>query len=131
MENQNYSDIPTRIKAVAIDTITLVIFSLGASDIFSNQENPEILYKIITFISIFLLYDPLMVSLFGSTIGHRFCKIEVIDEKSGKKINFIKAVIRFVTKVFLGWISLLSIANSPKKQAIHDSIVNSVVVHFD
>ncbi|WP_299617934.1 RDD family protein [uncultured Tenacibaculum sp.] len=131
MANKNYPDIPTRIKAVTIDTIVLVVFLLGASDVFSNQENPEILYKIITFISIFLLYDPVMVSLFGATIGHRFCKIEVQDESSGKKINFIKALIRFVTKAFLGWFSLLSIANSPKKQAIHDSIVNSVVVTFD
>ena len=62
-------------------------------------------------------------------LGHSTVRIEVRKlEDENLKINFITAIVRFVIKSFLGWISLLTISGSDKRQAIHDKVAQSVVV---
>ncbi|MFY7671158.1 RDD family protein [Tenacibaculum sp. MEBiC06402] len=129
--NEEYPGLFIRIKAATIDGIILVVSCLAASDIFSNMENPSEYLKIIVFSLIFLLYEPLMISISGATIGHQICKIRVREIHKDNKINFFFAILRFITKAFLGWISLFTITTSRKKQAIHDSVANSIVVFDD
>ena len=83
----------------------------------------------IAFAFIFILYDPLMVSLFGSTIGHRMSNLKVQRLDSGEKINLGLAIIRFLIKATLGWISFFTVSTNKNRQAIHDSIINSIVVY--
>ncbi len=85
--------------------------------------------KIIAFIFIFFLYDPIFTSVFGGTIGHMMFGIRVKREKNQmKNILFPLAIIRFLVKALLGWISLLTISGNKKRKAIHDFLVGSVVV---
>ena len=127
----DYPGVFVRVKATIIDSFIMILLLLGATDVFSNIENVPDYAKIITFSCIFLLYDPLMISFMGATIGHRINKIKVQRFDNGKKINIALALIRFVIKALLGWVSLITISSNEKKQAIHDAIVNSIVVYDD
>ncbi len=131
MKNTDYPGIFLRVKAAFIDSIVMILFMAVSTDLFSRFENVPDYAKMIAFAFIFILYDPLMVSLFGSTIGHRINNIKIQRLDNGKRINIGLAIIRFLIKAALGWISFFTVSTSEKRQAIHDSIVNSIVVYDD
>ena len=129
MEYKNYPGIFLRVKAAFIDVFIMIILSLAASDLFSNI-NADSTYKILVFVLIFMLYEPLMVSINKATIGQRLLKLKVEKLNTGKRLNIVSAIIRFLIKSLLGWISLFTISSNQNNQAIHDIAVNSIVV-FD
>ncbi|WP_321289561.1 RDD family protein [uncultured Sunxiuqinia sp.] len=132
MEMQNYPGVSTRVKAVVTDSIILVIFIVGATYLFESFDNVPDFARIVAFIFIFLLYDPLLTSTLGGTIGHIIFGIRVKRETNqDKNILFPLAIIRYLVKVLLGWISLLTISGNKKGKAIHDIIVKSVVIYKD
>ena len=125
-----YPSLLDRIKAVIIDTVVLILNILIVSTLFSAFENVPDIARIIAFIFIFILYDPIFTSSFGGTVGHMVIGIRVKRESNiEKNILFPLAIIRFVTKTLLGWISLITVTSSKKSKAIHDSIVGSIVVY--
>lgn len=131
MEN-NYARLSTRVKAAVIDSIVLITLMYSATEIFNVFEFVSNSVRISVFIFIFLLYEPILVTLFGATVGHFFNDIVVKKEKNEtQNINFPTAVIRFILKATLGWISLLTIHGDKKGQAIHDSFAKSIVKPFD
>ncbi|PSR56477.1 RDD family protein [Adhaeribacter arboris] len=77
------------------------------------------------------LYDPIFISLFGGTIGHQLLDMRVIHVKSSGNLNFGLAVLRFVVKVLLGWLSFLTIMFNPERRAIHDIISDSLVIKLN
>lgn len=130
MTNPNYAKIIDRIKATIADSIILIIFTFIISYILSHFEDVPENLKMIIFITTFIFYSPLFISLLGGTIGHMMFQICVKKElDNNKNIPFILAVLRHITKSFLGIISLLIISNNEKKQAIHDYVANSVVIY--
>jgi|GEM_PF-4646300 len=50
------------------------------------------------------------------------------NKRVNKNVIFPFAVIRFAVKVFIGIISYFTISNNSESKAIHDSIVNSIVI---
>ncbi|MDC9722596.1 MAG: RDD family protein [Urechidicola sp.] len=131
MKKTDYPGVFLRVKAAIIDSIVIILFMAVTTDLFSRFENVPDYAKMIAFTLIFILYDPLMVSLFGSTIGHRISNIKVQRLENGKRINIGLAIVRFLIKATLGWISFFTVSTSEKRQAIHDSIVSSIVVYDD
>ena len=128
--DQNFPDVSERVKAAITDSIVIGLFMLGVVYIFSNIEKVPDFARILAFIFIFVLYDPLFTSLFGATIGHMLIGIRVKRESNYEKnIIFPLAIIRFVFKAFLGVISLLTVSSHEKKKAIHDLLVGSVVLY--
>ncbi len=122
MENK-YAGLFTRVKAVIIDNIAIIILMYSATEIFNLITDVPNAVRVIVFVLIFLLYEPILVSTFGATIGHFFNDIVVKREANEEKnINFFFAIGRFITKVLLGWISLLTINGNDKKKAIHDYV---------
>jgi len=80
-------------------------------------------------IILFLFYDPICNSTLGFTFGAWLFKFRVRSEIDlTRKIGFIKALIRFVVKLLLGWVSFLSIHSDPYRRAIHDHAAGSVVI---
>jgi len=129
MKKTDYPGVFLRVKAATIDSIVMIMFMVVATDLFSRFENVPDYARMIAFAFIFILYDPLMVSLFGSTIGHRMSNLKVQRLDNGKKINLGLAIIRFLIKATLGWISFFTVSTNKHRQAIHDSIINSIVVY--
>ncbi len=125
-----YPGIFDRVKAMTVDSIVLIILIIVVTDIFSSFESVPDSARIIAFVFIFGLYDPLLTSFFGGTIGHKTMGIEIKRVDSPEKnILFHLALLRYMIKVFLGWISLLTVSGNEKKRAIHDSLAGSIVVY--
>lgn len=77
-----------------------------------------------------LLYDPICTA-FACTFGAFLFKIRVRRfDDSDKKLNFFKAILRYITKLLLGWISFLTIHSNEHKRAIHDFVSDSVVINL-
>jgi uncharacterized RDD family membrane protein YckC len=130
MTEDNYPGVFDRIKAIMTDGIVVVVYMFVASYIFSLFESVPDNVRIIAFVFIFLLYDPIFTSLFGGTIGHMMLGIRVKRESDEQKnILFHKAILRYLVKVLLGWVSLLTVSGNKKRKAIHDFLVGSVVVY--
>lgn len=132
MKEEIYPRIIHRVKAVIADSVVIVLFMFLISYVFGKIENVPDNARIIAFVFIFGLYDPIFTSLFGGTVGHFFLGIRVKRESNpNKNILFPFAIIRFMAKAILGWISLLTVSGNAKRKAIHDLIVGSVVVYTE
>ncbi len=130
MTEENYPGVFDRVKAIVTDGIVIVVFMFVASYLFSLFERVPDYARIIAFVFIFLLYDPIFTSFFGGTIGHMMLGIRVKRESDEEKnIIFPLAIPRYIVKVFLGWISLLTVSSNEKRKAIHDFLVGSVVIY--
>lgn len=125
-----YPDVSDRVKAAVADACVMIAFMLLLSVIFSKFEHVPDYARIIGFIFIFGLYDPLFTNIFGGTIGHMIMKIQVKRIKSQEKnIVLPLAMIRFVVKTLLGWVSLISIGYHKQNLALHDMLVGSIVTY--
>lgn len=130
MEAMNdYPGVFDRVKAVVCDSVVIILFMLVVSYSFSIFEHVPNNTRIIAFTFIFILYDPIFTSAFGGTIGHMVFGIRVKRANNQvKNILFPYAIIRFIVKALLGWISLLTVMGNEKRKALHDYLVGSVVV---
>lgn len=131
MENEiNFAGVTDRVKAVVADTLVIIMMIIVVTYVFSAFENVSDTPKKLAFIFIFFLYDPTFTSIFGGTIGHMMFGIRVKRENNlNKNILFPLALIRFIIKASLGWISLLTVSGNAKRKALHDILVRSVVVY--
>ncbi|GGG57662.1 hypothetical protein GCM10011414_29370 [Croceivirga lutea] len=124
-----YAMLPDRIKAVVIDSVILISAMYAVSELFALFSEVPNTLRMVVFVVIFILYDPLFTSLNGATIGHTYSNISVQqDNEIGKRISFPIALLRFILKSTLGWLSLLTVTSNEKRKALHDIVANSVVI---
>ena len=74
-----------------------------------------------------VLYEPILVSRIGGTLGHSFSNLRVVDEGTGGNIGFLRACARFAIKGVLGLYSFAILAATPRNQAVHDLLTGSTV----
>lgn len=119
-----------RVKAIVTDSVVMLLFIIIITYTFSFFDNVPDNAKIAAFVFIFILYDPIFTSTFGATIGHMMIGIRVKRESDEtRNILFPLAILRFIVKASLGWISLVTVSGNKKGKAIHDYLVGSVVVY--
>lgn len=128
--SKTFATLTDRVKAGFIDIILIFTLIYSVSEILLSFKPPHVEYvRIVSYIVIFCCYEPILVSLFGGTIGHSICKIEVKSESdTDKNVAIHLSFLRYIIKLFLGWLSFISILFSGKSKAIHDYAVGSVVV---
>jgi uncharacterized protein YneF (UPF0154 family) len=98
------------------------------SSILGNFSNVPDWLRIVLFIAIFIIYEPVCVA-FGCTIGNYIKRIRVKKYTDiNSRINFFQAMIRYTVKVCLGWLSFLTIHSNPSRRAIHDFASGSVMI---
>ena len=130
--NIEYVNLLDRVKAAVVDSILLIVFMYMCSEIFSLFESVPNVWRMAVFVFIFFLYDPIFTSVFGGTIGHSFMKITVKKEDNPEQnISFFAALLRFIFKAALGWISLLTTTGNSKRKAIHDYEAKSIVIYSE
>uniref|UniRef100_UPI003217AC54 RDD family protein n=1 Tax=uncultured Draconibacterium sp. TaxID=1573823 RepID=UPI003217AC54 len=130
MNKPKYPGVSIRVKAVVCDSIVLVLLMIGATNLFEIIGDVPDFARIIAFVFIFLLYDPLLTSTIGGTLGHMIFGIRVKREKNqDKNFLFPLAVVRYIIKALLGWVSLLTVSGNKKGKAIHDLAVRSIVIY--
>tara|TARA_R110002073_G_scaffold139232_2_gene289236 strand:+ start:13510 stop:13911 length:402 start_codon:yes stop_codon:yes gene_type:complete len=126
---EEYAILPERIKAAFIDAIILIAAMYAISEIFNLFTHVPNAVRMVAFVLVFIVYDPFFTSRFGGTIGHSYSNITVKkDTDSTQNISFPMALIRFILKACLGWLSLLTVTGNEKKKALHDFAANSVVL---
>jgi uncharacterized RDD family membrane protein YckC len=123
-----YGRFSRRVKAVVTDQIIIMALLVAALFVAVSAGSDHI-GRILgfTFLAVLLLYEPLLVSLTGSTIGHYRANLRVVDNRSGGNISFIKAVVRVIIKSVLGIYSFITMATTSRHQAVHDLLTRSTV----
>ena len=130
IDNVIYPGVSDRVKAAIIDySLVLPGFMFLITYVFSTFENVPESARMIAILFVIVLYDPIFTSAFGATIGHMIIGIKVTRaDNQDKKIIFPLALLRFVLKFLLGWISLLTVGSHKQNMAIHDIVGRSLVV---
>ncbi|NJK96334.1 MAG: RDD family protein [Bacteroidales bacterium] len=120
--------IKIRYASILIDAIVITLFAFSISSILDKIESVPDFVRGTLFIFLLGLYEPLLLST-GCTIGQLLLNIRVRRfNDPQKKIYFHMALIRFVIKVSLGWLSFITVTFNKNRRAIHDFAGNSVMI---
>jgi uncharacterized RDD family membrane protein YckC len=127
----NRPSLVLRIKSMLIDMMFLIglayIFTLllESMNIISEESRGIAL-------AIIILYEPVLVVI-GGTVGQRIMGLRVrakksfVEKREKRNINFFNSLLRYISKILLGWIPLLTIHSDKYGQALHDKIGSSVM----
>lgn len=122
-----YPTLLDRIKSTTIDSLLIIAAAFLISEILAMTGGVPTSVKI-TLMALILLYEPLCTA-FGATIGNDKMKIRVRSVNNPeKRINLFLAIIRFIFKILLGWLSFITFFTSSRNRAIHDIVSGSVVI---
>jgi uncharacterized RDD family membrane protein YckC len=125
---EKYPLLIERIQSTLIDTVLIISLMFLFSNILDKFENAPDWIRMMLFLGIWVIYEPLCTSA-GFTLGNYIKGIRVRNaNNSEKKINLFRALLRYIIKILLGWISFLTISSNPKRQAIHDLAAGSVMI---
>jgi uncharacterized RDD family membrane protein YckC len=123
-----YARFSRRFRGIVIDWAIAMAFIFGTLLLASLVGNDS-LSRVLGFmvVIVLVLYEPILVSVYGSTLGHYFTNLRVVDERSGGNVSFPKACARVLIKGVLGWYSFVILAATRRNQAIHDLLTRSTV----
>jgi uncharacterized RDD family membrane protein YckC len=120
--------IKTRYFSMLIDVIIIVLLSLGISSLLEIIGQVPDYIKGFLFLVVILLYEPILVA-FGTTVGQFFLNIRVRNfDDPGTKLAFHLAILRSIVKIFLGWLSFITVTFNLNRRAIHDFASGSIVI---
>jgi uncharacterized protein len=117
--------ISRRSRAFIIDFMILLVVALFTAVTANSDSVGRVLG--FTFLAGWLLYEPILLCLTGSTVGHYLCNLRVVDDRSHRNISFLKAVVRLVIKLILGICSFIAMATTSRHRAVHDLLTRSTV----
>jgi len=120
-----------RIKSTMIDTIIVIVLLYVAFMLLEALRLDSMVLRLSIF-GLILFYEPILTSMnrtFGQKVmGLRVRKFkEYANDENEVNINIASSIVRYLTKIFLGWISLLTIHSDRYGQALHDKIGNSLM----
>lgn len=125
-----YPQLQERTKAAMIDSVLLISLIIVTGDLLQWMPNPSPTLKAALFLLYFVLYEPLLVSIRGGTIGHALAGISIRRfHYTTEKINFFAALWRFLLKITLGWISVISYFTNKEGRMIHDKLSGAIMVY--
>jgi uncharacterized RDD family membrane protein YckC len=122
----HYARVWPRAKAVLVDALILVLAFLVAAVVGARLAGAGPV-AFIAWVAVWALYDPLMVSLTGGTVGHHLQNLRVVSDRTGRAPSFPVAFVRNVAKAVLGAVSLLGMTASSRSKALHDWIAGTTV----
>lgn len=126
-----YPRLIKRVQAYLIDTFIIVFLLVGLFLLVTTIAIEPFWLRIAIVIVPFLIFEPILVSYTGGTVGHHLLKLKVQNASNIKNMNIVLAFLRYILKNLLGTISLLFVLTTRKHQAIHDFLSNSIVVYKD
>jgi uncharacterized RDD family membrane protein YckC len=123
-----YGRASRRLRAYLIDWIIIALLLVAVLFIAVSAESNRV-GRVLGFalIGIWLLYEPLLVSLTGSSVGHFLSNLRVVDDRTGGNVSFLKASARLFIKSVLGLYSFITMAATSRHQAVHDLLTRSTV----
>ncbi len=123
-----YARFSRRLRGMFVDWVLALVVIFGAILIAVAVGN-EIFSRILAFgVVLFLvLYEPLLVSRTGGTVGHWFTNLRAVDDRTGGNLSLRTAFIRAGIKAFLGVYSFVIMLATRRNQALHDLLTHSTV----
>lgn len=123
-----------RLKATLIDAMVVILLMYAGSLLLEALAVESGVVRGLIFGAIWL-YEPIATSL-GKTLGHQIMGIRVrkylvTPDGNPPRINIFQAILRFLVKLLLGWVSLLVISNNKYRRAIHDYVSKSIMINID
>jgi uncharacterized RDD family membrane protein YckC len=126
--NPKYPQLIDRIQSTFIDTLVIVVLMFLWATILERIPDPPDWLRMTMFFVIWGAYEPICTSC-GFTLGNYIKGLRVRRYSNPeKKINIFQALIRYVFKIALGWVSFLTISSNPERRAIHDIVCGSVMI---
>jgi uncharacterized RDD family membrane protein YckC len=123
-----YARFSRRLRAMLLDWILTLTVMFGAVLLATLTGNDGFSRALgISVVVALLLYEPVLVSFAGGTLGHYFTNLRVVDQRDGGNLSFPKACVRFVIKGVLGLYSFVVLAATRRNQAVHDLLTRSTV----
>jgi hypothetical protein len=123
-----YGRFPRRLRGIIIDWILSLILLFGALLVASAVRSDPFSRTLgILVVAVLVLYEPILVSLTGGTLGHHFTNLRVVDERHRGNVSFLKALARFALKGLLGWYSFIVMTATRRNQTMHDLLTRSTV----
>jgi uncharacterized RDD family membrane protein YckC len=123
----------SRLKSTFIDYTVIFLLLLLVSTLLDRFMINSIFPRLLVFF-IVLMYEPFFTSL-GQTLGQKIMNLRVYDALKYKNENQLvnislpKAMVRYVLKTVLGFVSLFTIHSDSFGQAIHDKAAQSIMTH--
>jgi len=125
----NYPSLVRRVQSIFIDTVLIILAMVIISAVLSNVQNTPDWVRIALFVFLFFAYEPVFMAFTAGTIGNRFMGIQVkqvADET--KRPTLFQAYVRFAFKLFLGWLSFVTMHFNLQRRAIHDLVGKTVML---
>jgi uncharacterized RDD family membrane protein YckC len=123
-----YPELKDRIQSSFIDGIVIIIMMFVFAAVLDKYEHVPDWIRIALFALLFVIYEPLSMTI-GCTLGNFIKGIRVRKNgNTAKRINILQAIIRYPVKIFLGWLSFITIGVDAKRRAIHDMVAGSVMI---
>ncbi|MET0637938.1 MAG: RDD family protein [Chitinophagaceae bacterium] len=123
-----YPLLTDRVQSTFIDTILIVVLMFAFSWLLEQFSEPPQWTRVAAFFLLFGIYEPICVT-YGCTLGNYFKGIRVRqNDNRERRISFIRAFIRYILKLLLGWVSFLSVHLNSDRRAVHDFAAGSVMI---
>ena len=123
-----YARFSRRLRGIVVDWIIAMTVIFGAVFVAVTMANDNFSRALgLVVIVALLLYEPVLVSFTGGTLGHYSTNLRVVDDRSGGNVSFLKACARLVIKAVLGGYSFVILAATRRNQAVHDLLTRSTV----
>lgn len=123
-----YARFSRRFRGIMLDWMIAMVILFGAVMLAIVVQNDNFSRALgVLVIAVLMLYEPVLVSFTGSTLGHYFTNLRVVDERSGGNVSFLKACARVAIKSVLGLYSFVILAATRRNQAVHDLLTKSTV----
>lgn len=123
-----YPRLVRRVRAYLIDQLVLLALFAAWLLLLPWMEGFTSAQRIFALIAPIWLAEPCLVSLTGATIGHHLMRLRIRDARADRNLGFFRATLRAVLRLMLGWLSVLFILVTRRRQALHDVLLGSVVV---
>lgn len=124
-----YATFTARARALVMDAVIISVAAVALLFISTLMENVpgSGALSVIGLFALLVLYEPIMVARFGATIGHQRANLRVVSDRTGGPPNFLVALVRFILKAILGFVSFATMLFTQRHQAFHDFITRTTV----
>jgi uncharacterized RDD family membrane protein YckC len=124
-----FATFPRRLNALTIDGLVVLAFSgavFGAMPLLENHPpvNGILLFMIL---AVAVLYEPVQVATFGSTVGHRAMNLRVVDDETRGNPTLFRALLRALCKGLFGLLAFTTMGASRRHRAVHDMFTATTV----
>jgi uncharacterized RDD family membrane protein YckC len=127
-EARRYAKLGVRVRAALYDWMILITGVVLCLTLAISSDSGAAAKMIgVAGVVLFLLYEPVMVWRWGSTLGHMAGNLRIVDDRSLGNPSLGKAALRFVVKTLLSWYSFITIMASRRLRAVHDVLTGTTV----